>query len=160
MPPQPDGSSPSRSGTFSDCSSTMADAQVELTQTVPPKEPLAEIEREDDIEDEETKKKRERERSLWTKIWQGLAAASIAMNIAAMVIYGSGVAISMGVIACIVGPIVIKRQMDLQDTDSEWRVLCLEVWVPTVCAHIQCLRSYSTSTCPKRVETRSEQAPA
>jgi hypothetical protein len=97
----------------------MAEAQVEMTEPVPPKEPLAEIELEDDIEDEETKKNREIERSLWTKIWQGLAAASIAMNIAAMVIYGSGVAIAMGVIACIVGPIVIKRQMDLQDTDSE-----------------------------------------
>jgi hypothetical protein len=93
--------------------------EVEITEVPPPVEPLKDLEDEDDIEDEDTKKKRERERSFWTKVWQGLAAASLATNIAAMVLVGSGVSIAMGVIACVVAPIVIKRQMDLQDTESE-----------------------------------------
>jgi hypothetical protein len=103
--------------------------EVEITEVVPPKKPLADIDVEDDDdEDEDTKKKRDMERSFWTKLWLGLAAASIAMNIAAMVIYGGGITIAMGVIACVVGPIVIKQQMDLQDTDSEllaWRCVAL-----------------------------------
>lgn len=56
--------------------------ETELTEVTPPAEPLQDIE--DDIEDEETKKKRERERSFWTKLWQGLAAGSLAVNIAGM----------------------------------------------------------------------------
>jgi len=98
--------------------------ETELTEVKPPASPLSDLEREADIEDEETKRKREREKSLWTKIWQGLAAGSLAVNIAAMVIVGSGVTIAMGVIACLVAPVVIKQQNDLQDTDSE-RLMCL-----------------------------------
>ena len=93
--------------------------EVEITEVKPPPEPLKDLDVEDDIEDEETKKKRERERSLWTKIWQGVAAASMAVNIAAMVLVGSGVSIAMGVVACVVAPIVFKRQMDLQNTDCK-----------------------------------------
>jgi uncharacterized membrane protein len=105
-------------------SSTMMTREVEMNEVVPPKEALSDIKVEEDDEDEDTKKKRDIERSLWTKIWQGLAAASIAMNIAAMVIYGGVATIVMGVIACVVGAIVIKQQMDLQDTDSELLALC------------------------------------
>lgn len=93
--------------------------ETELTEVTPPPAPLQDIDLEEDIEDEETKKKRERERSLWTKLWQGLAAGSLAVNIAAMAIVGSGVTIAMGVIACLVAPVVFKRQMDLQDTDCK-----------------------------------------
>ena len=93
--------------------------ETEMTEVSPPPAPLKDLEQEEDIEDEETKKKRERERSFWTKLWQGLAAGSLAVNIVAMVIVGSGVTIAMGVIACIVAPVVFKRQMDLQDTDSK-----------------------------------------
>lgn len=90
---------------------------TEVKEETPAAVPLRDIE---DEEDEETKKKRDRERSFWTKLWQGLAASSLAVNIAAMALIGSGVTIAMGVIACIVAPVVIKQQMDLQDTDSEY----------------------------------------
>lgn len=95
--------------------------ETELTEEVkpPPAQPLADIE-DDDPEDKETKRKRERERSFWTKLWQGVAAGSLAVNIAAMVFVSTGVTIAMGVIACIVAPIVIVQQMKLQDTDSEF----------------------------------------
>jgi hypothetical protein len=92
---------------------------TDIKEETPAAVPLDDIE---DDEDEETKKKRNRERSFWTKLWQGLAAASLAVNLAAMVIVGSGITIAMGVIACIVAPVVIKQQMDLQDTDTLRRV--------------------------------------
>lgn len=97
---------------------------TDVKEETPAAVPLDDIE---DDEDEETKKKRNRERSFWTKLWQGLAAASLAVNLAAMVIVGSGITIAMGVIACIVAPVVIKQQMDLQDTDSKLcRLLCVD----------------------------------
>lgn len=97
---------------------------TDVKEETPAAVPLDDIE---DDEDEETKKKRNREQSFWTKLWQGLAAASLAVNLAAMVIVGSGITIAMGVIACIVAPVVIKQQMDLQDTDSKLcRLLCVD----------------------------------
>jgi len=58
------------------------------------------------------------ERLLWTRIWQGVAGASLAVNLAAMVIVSSAVAIVAGIIACLIAPVVIYLQFQLQDTDS------------------------------------------
>jgi hypothetical protein len=58
------------------------------------------------------------ERALWTRIWQGVAAASLGINLAAMAIEGSAVAIVAGLIACLIAPVVIILQMKLGDLDS------------------------------------------
>jgi hypothetical protein len=47
---------------------------------------LGSMKSEEDGVDEDTKRKRSLERTLWTRIWQGLAAASIVVNIVAMAI--------------------------------------------------------------------------
>lgn len=60
------------------------------------------------------------ERTIWTRIWQGIAAASMGVNIAAMVIEASTVAIVAGLFACIIAPVVIYLQHKLQDTDSTY----------------------------------------
>ena len=59
------------------------------------------------------------ERTIWTRIWQGVAGASIVINLAAMITEGSAVAILAGIVACIVAPIVIYLQFQLQNTDSK-----------------------------------------
>ena len=59
------------------------------------------------------------ERTLWTRLWQGMAGASIVVNILSMAIEGSSVAIVAGIFAVLVGPIVIVRQFKLQNTDSK-----------------------------------------
>lgn len=92
--------------------------ETELTE-VAVEPPVALKDIEEDIEDEDTKRKRERDKSIKTKIVQGVAAGSLAVNIGAMAIVGTGVTIAMGVVACVVAPVVIKRQMDLEDTDSK-----------------------------------------
>jgi hypothetical protein len=80
---------------------------------------LADVEAQDDFEmDEETKKWRDMERTLTTRLIQGTAAASIVLNLVAMILEG-GAAIAMGVIALAVGSFVIYFQFMLQDTDSK-----------------------------------------
>jgi hypothetical protein len=132
----------------------MTTEEVEMTEVVPPKKALTDIDVNDDDEDEETKKKRDMERSFWTKLWQGLAAASIAVNIAAMVIYGGVATIVMGVIACVVGAIVIKVQMDLQDTDCESSALCCvqQSGANKCCAHVLLCCYASSPTALRRLQ--------
>ena len=59
------------------------------------------------------------ERTLWTRLWQGMAGASIVVNIIAMAIEGSTVAYIAGIVAVLVAPVVIVRQFKLQNTDSK-----------------------------------------
>jgi len=59
------------------------------------------------------------ERTLWTRIWQGLAGASIVVNIVAMAIEGGGAMIAAGIIAVFIAPFVIVQQFQLQNTDSK-----------------------------------------
>jgi hypothetical protein len=58
------------------------------------------------------------ERTVYTRIWQGLAITSFAVNITAIVIEESIIMIVAGVIACCIAPIVIFLQFKLQDNDS------------------------------------------
>jgi hypothetical protein len=58
------------------------------------------------------------QRTIYTRIWQGVAIASLAVNIAAMVVEASVVMIVSGVVACCVAPVVIFLQFKLQDSDS------------------------------------------
>jgi hypothetical protein len=83
-------------------------------------EQLESMQSEDDGVDEDTKRRRGLERTLWTRIWQGIAAASIVVNIVAMAIEQSAVSIVAGIIAVLIAPVVIKRQFDLQDTDCKF----------------------------------------
>ena len=76
-----------------------------------------EAQADDDDDDEEQKKWRDMERTIFTRIVQGTAGASIVFNIVAMAIEG-GVTIGMGIIALIVGSLVIFFQFMIQDTDS------------------------------------------
>ena len=57
------------------------------------------------------------DRTLWTRIWQGVAAASIALNLAAMAVEASAVAIVAGIVACCIAPVVIYLQFKLEDED-------------------------------------------
>ena len=89
---------------------------MEMVET---KNRLEDIEAQDDPEeDEETKKWRDMERTLTTRVVQGTAGASIVLNLVAMVLEG-GVAIAMGLVALVVGSVVIYFQFMIQDTDSE-----------------------------------------
>jgi hypothetical protein len=97
--------------------SKMSSTDVE---TPPPhKAPLKSLKLAEDDEDEDTKRKKKIERTFWTRLWQGIAGASLGINVAAMAIEGSAVTIAAGVVACVIAPFVIKRQMDLQDTDCK-----------------------------------------
>lgn len=58
-------------------------------------------------------------RTLTTRVAQGVAGASIVVNIVAMAIEASAVMIVAGLIAIAIGPFVIYTQMKLQDTDSK-----------------------------------------
>jgi len=105
----------------------MADDE-EIPAKPPVGKPLEEIQEDMDGDDEETKAKKSRERTFWTRLWQGLAMGSIGLAIAAMAVTGgAALPIVAGVIAIIVGAAVIKFQFDLQDTDSEYRTrMCIK----------------------------------
>lgn len=82
---------------------------------------LADIEaqaQEDPEEDEETKKWREMERTIMTRLVQGTAGASIVLNLVAMTT-GVPVVIVMGIVALFVASAVIYFQFMIQDTDSK-----------------------------------------
>jgi hypothetical protein len=89
-----------------------------------------------DDNDDKNKSCFEVERTMWTRIWQGVAAASLGLNVASMVIEGTAVVIVAGIIACIIAPIVIYLQMRLQDTESKSAFGCFN-WYERV-EHISC----------------------
>ena len=101
------------SGSAMTASQVLSDQRMSMEQ-------LGSMKSEEDGVDEDTKRKRSLERTLWTRIWQGLAAASIVVNIVAMAIEQSAVSIVAGIIAVLIAPVVIKRQFDLQDTDCKF----------------------------------------
>jgi hypothetical protein len=57
------------------------------------------------------------ERTLKTRIAQGVAIASFVVNILAMAWEQSVVAILAGIVACIIAPVVVYYQFLMQDTD-------------------------------------------
>ena len=61
------------------------------------------------------------ERTVYTRIWQGTAIASFAINLTAMIIVDESIImIIAGIVACIIAPVVIYLQFRIQDTDSEF----------------------------------------
>ena len=60
-----------------------------------------------------------KDRNLWTRIWQGIAIASFSVNIVAMAIEGSTVAIIAGVVAVLIAPVVFWVQFKLQEEGSK-----------------------------------------
>ena len=56
-------------------------------------------------------------RTLKTRIAQGVAMASFVLNVLAMIWEQSAVAIVAGVVACLIAPVVIARQFQMQNTD-------------------------------------------
>jgi hypothetical protein len=59
------------------------------------------------------------ERTIYTRIWQGIAIASFAINLAAMIIVDESIImIVAGIVACLIAPVVIYLQFQIQDTDS------------------------------------------
>ena len=78
-----------------------------------------------ELEDIEAGKEEEEEglcgeRTLKTRIAQGIAGASIVINVVAIAIEQSVVMIVAGIIALIIGPIVIWQQFNLQDTGCKF----------------------------------------
>ena len=92
------------------------------------------------------------ERSLWTRIWQGAAIASFVVNIAAMAIEGTAVAIVYGIIALVIAPVVFYFQFQLQEEGSKLLVFCdprreLCSWALTVHLCICCSNKQTTLYC-------------
>jgi hypothetical protein len=83
--------------------------------------PLQEVttmESEDD-DDKKGVKRWWKERTLWTRIWQGVAIASFVVNIVAMVLEASAVAILAGIVALFISPVVFYFQIELQAEGSK-----------------------------------------
>jgi hypothetical protein len=100
----------------------MADQTTE-TEMVPTKTPLGDIEAQQlsmEEEDDEIKKKRQVERTLWTRIWQGTAIACVVLNLVAIGIETSAVCFIAGIIALVVSAAVFVFQRELQDTDCKY----------------------------------------
>lgn len=68
------------------------------------------------------------DRNLWTRLWQGIAAASVAVNIAAIVALGSAVTFVAGLVtASVIASVVIYLLFQRKEIDSPLnfvRVLC------------------------------------
>lgn len=66
------------------------------------------------------------ERTIYTRIWQGIAITSFAINLAAMIIVDESVImIVAGIVACLIAPVVVYLQFQIQDTDSTFVLLML-----------------------------------
>ncbi len=76
----------------------------------------AQVDRE---EDKEAKKWRNMERTLMTRVVQGIALASLILNLLAMIYEWSAAAALAGIVAIPVGCAVIFYQFVLQDEDSK-----------------------------------------
>ena len=70
-------------------------------------------------EDEEELKKRKAEQTLWTRIWQGLAGATIVFEILAVIFFYRGVVLFAMIVGIGVSAAVVKFQMDIEDTDCK-----------------------------------------
>lgn len=96
------------------------------------------------------------ERTIWTRIWQGVALTSVGVNVAAMVTEASAVAIIAGLVACLIAPVVIYLQFQLQDTESTYS--CVIVILSISNAHAQCCNLCThtlTHSLTPRVHTES-----
>eukprot|EP00538_Stauroneis_constricta_P005186 CAMPEP_0119550798 /NCGR_PEP_ID=MMETSP1352-20130426/4241_1 /TAXON_ID=265584 /ORGANISM="Stauroneis constricta, Strain CCMP1120" /LENGTH=255 /DNA_ID=CAMNT_0007596753 /DNA_START=6 /DNA_END=773 /DNA_ORIENTATION=- len=92
----------------------MADNEgVEMTPYDPEAQTLA-----TDEEDEATLKQRMQQRTLMTRIVQGIAIACFVVNIVSMALYGSTVMFITGIVSVLISIAVFKFQFDLQNTDS------------------------------------------
>eukprot|EP00934_Nitzschia_sp_Nitz4_P000265 Nitzschia sp. Nitz4//scaffold73_size107353//103417//104296//NITZ4_004334-RA/size107353-snap-gene-0.114-mRNA-1//-1//CDS//3329557518//265//frame0 len=91
-------------------------AEVELTAGNHPT--LQDIESQEEEEDEETKRWRDMERTLFTRVIQGTAFAAIILNLLAMIWEASGIVVIAGILALGIGSAVIYFQFALQDMDS------------------------------------------
>jgi hypothetical protein len=97
----------------------MAD-EVEMTPNQPSTN-LVDVEAQvDPDEDEDARKHKDIERTLWTRIWQGTAIACVVMSLVAIIYEGgSGVVVVMGLLAFTVSGAVFYFQFQLQDLDCE-----------------------------------------
>jgi hypothetical protein len=77
-------------------------------------------------------------RTITTRVAQGVAGASIVLNIVAMALSFSGFTLVAGIVALIIAPIVIMQQFALQDTGST----CYHVTV------YRCVSFAETCICP------------
>ena len=61
------------------------------------------------------------ERTLWTRIWQGVAVASVVVNLVAMAVTGAVAHVLVaGIVACLVAPVVFYLQFKLEDTECTY----------------------------------------
>ena len=59
------------------------------------------------------------ERTIVTRLWQGLAIASFAVNLTAIIIVDESISMVIaGIVACLIAPVVVYLQFQIQDTDS------------------------------------------
>jgi hypothetical protein len=94
--------------------------EVEMTPNQPSTK-LQDVEAQVDPDlDEDTRKQKDLERTLWTRIWQGIAIACVVLSLVAMIYEGgSGAVVVMGLFAFAVSGAVFYFQFQLQDMDCE-----------------------------------------
>ena len=72
----------------------------------------------DEEEDEETKKKREFENSLWSRVVQGVAIAAIVLNLLAIIFVLRAIIIIAGLFGIVIGAGVVYFQEELKNGES------------------------------------------
>ena len=85
---------------------------------------LADVEaQEDPTVSAEVRRLRDIERTLWTRIWQGIAIACVVLNIVAMIWEWSGISFAAGLIAIFIAAAVFYFQFAIQDTDCKSMII-------------------------------------
>jgi hypothetical protein len=106
---------------------TMVEGETEMATIKPPSttaSKLVDVEAQiDPEEDAETRRLRDIERTLWTRIWQGVAITTVVFNILAMVWERGAASVLAGFIAIPVSAAVFYYQFEIQDTDCECLLL-------------------------------------
>jgi hypothetical protein len=105
----------------------MVEGETEMATIKPPSttaSKLVDVEAQiDPEEDAETRRLRDIERTLWTRIWQGVAITTVVFNILAMVWERGAASVLAGFIAIPVSAAVFYYQFEIQDTDCECLLL-------------------------------------
>jgi F0F1-type ATP synthase assembly protein I len=98
----------------------MMEVQTHSSTTTPPvREKLKDVEAQVEEGDEEAKKQRDAQKTLISRVIQGVAVGCIVLNILAMALSSGTVVIVAGIVGIVVGGGVIFFQQELQNEDCK-----------------------------------------
>jgi uncharacterized membrane protein len=117
--------------------------EVEMTPNEPSTK-LTDVEAQVDPDmDEDNRKQKDLERTLWTRIWQGIAIACVVLSLVAMIYEtGSAVVVIMGLFAFAVSGAVFYFQFQLEDMDCELPCSAFGIDISILC--LELLSSFSS----------------